>query len=342
MPDVTQFEWAVPSAATAREPGPPPSFSVGIAAFQSAQVIGDALESLLAQTRPPEEIIVCDDGSTDDLESALRPYLGSITLLKQQNGGEGSAKNATVRAASTEFVAILDADDTYLPARLEALGALAAARPDLDILTTDAYLEAGGEVVRRCYTADWTFEVDDQRTGILERNFIFGHVAVRRDRFLSLGGFDETIRWTTDWDCWLRMILGGSRAGCVMEPLAVYRVHQQSLSADRGRLVAGRLETLTKAAHRDDLSNQERAVLEQSTARYQRELSLLELRAALQEGKPDVRARALRVARNANYPRRIRFNAMAAALLPGLAGRRERRRAASSWVGAGGTHVVRN
>jgi glycosyltransferase involved in cell wall biosynthesis len=342
MADIPHLEWVVPATATPVQPGPAPSFSVAIAAFQSAEVIGDALESLLAQTRRPDEIVVCDDGSTDDLESALRPYIGLITLLKQQNGGEGSAKNAAVRAASSEFVAILDADDTYLPTRLEALTALAATRPDLDILTTDAYLEAGGKVVRRCYTPDWTFEVEDQRIGILERNFIFGHVAVRRDRFLYAGGFDESIRWTTDWDCWLRMILAGSRAGCVMQPLAVYRVHEKSLSAERGRLVAGRLQTLTKTAARDDLSTPERAVLEKSITRYRRELALLELRAALREGSADARDRALGVARDSNYPRRVRLNAAAAALLPRMAGRRERRRAASSWVGAGGTRVARN
>ena len=59
----------------------------------------------------------------------------------------------------------------------------------------------------------WTFEVDDQRRAILQRNFVFGLAAVRRERLLEVGGFDETIRWTTDWDCWIRMIMGGSRAG---------------------------------------------------------------------------------------------------------------------------------
>ncbi len=88
----------------------------------------------------------------------------------------------------------------YLPERLEALAELAVSRPDLDILTTDAVLEVDGTAVRRCYTDELPFEVDDQRTAILRRNFVLGLVAVRRERFLDAGGFDESLRYATDWD----------------------------------------------------------------------------------------------------------------------------------------------
>src|SRR5262249_18875688 len=173
----------------------------------------------------------------------VEPYTDRISLIRQSNGGEGSAKNAGARAASGEFVTILDADDEYLPGRLQALSHLTVARPDLDILTSDAYLEVDGRRVRRAYTDAWRFEDGDQRAALLDRNFIFGHVAVRRESFLAAGGFDEGIRWTTDWDCWIRMILGGSRAGCLTAPLATYRVRETSLSSDRRQLVAGRVQT---------------------------------------------------------------------------------------------------
>jgi len=316
-----------------------PRFSVIIAAYNVADLIGEALESVFAQTYPPGEVIVCDDGSTDDLAGALAPYADRITLIRKENGGEGSAKNAAARAASGDFVAVLDADDTYLPGRLEALARLARDYPQLDVLTTDAFLEANGNRVRRCYTDSWTFDVENQRVAILQRNFIFGHVAVRRDRFLGLGGFDERIRWTTDWDCWIRLILDGGHAGCVMEPLAVYRVHEASLSANRADLVAGRLQTLGKAAARSDLSDEERAALRESVEKSERELALLRLRASLRDGSEDVRTRALTVARNRGFPVRTRTFAAAATLLPRLLGRRERRRSARTWVGAGGTPV---
>ena len=142
---------------------------------------------------------------------------------------------------------ILDADDVFLPTRLEALADLAAARPDLDILTTDAILTVDGREVRRCYSRGWTFEVQDQRREILKRNFIFGLAAVRRELLLADGGFDEDILWTTDWDRWLRLILEGSRVGAVAEPLALYRVRESSLSARRDDLVRGKIATLEKA-----------------------------------------------------------------------------------------------
>jgi glycosyltransferase involved in cell wall biosynthesis len=158
-------------------------------------------------------VIVCDDGSTDDLEAALEPFRERIVLLRKENGGEASAKNAAARAASGEFLAILDADDLYAPERLEALAELAIARPDLDVLTTDALLDLDGRAVRRCYMDQFAFETGDQRAAILRRNFVFGLAAVRRERFLAAGGFDESLRYATDWDLWVRLILEGARVG---------------------------------------------------------------------------------------------------------------------------------
>jgi len=318
-----------------------PSFSIVIAAYQVADVIGAALESAFAQTAPPLEVVVCDDGSTDDLEAAVTPYRDRIVFLRKENGGEASAKNAAARAASGDFVAILDADDVYFPERLEALGELAAARPDLDILTTDAFLELDGVRRRRVYEGGWTFEVEDQRRAILQRNFVFGHAAVRRARLLEVGGFDEAIRWTTDWDCWARLILGGSAAGAVDEPLALYRLRESSLSADRAKLVAGRVQTLSKASLHPNLSEAERAVVAASLATERRELALLELRRAVAEGADDARRRAFAVARDAGHPRATRLKAALAAASPRVSRRLLRRRLQGRWTAASGIEVER-
>jgi hypothetical protein len=321
--------------------GAAPSFSVIIAAYQVADLIGDALDSIRQQTAPPLEIIVCDDGSTDDLERALEPYRDEIVLLRQRNEGEASAKNAAAAAASGDFVAILDADDIYLPGRLAALGELAQARPDLDILTTDAYLVVNGCRIRRNYDGSWRFEVADQRRAILQRNFIFGHAAVRRECLLEHDGFDESILWTTDWELWLRLILAGSQAGCVVEPLALYRLRETSLTAQRHDLLLGKLATLEKARSNPDLREEERPVLEKSLAAYRRELGLMDLRDSLAAGRPDARSRALELlgARGQSLRSRIELAAMAAA--PAAAGRLMRRRANGSWIGAGGVRVPR-
>ena len=77
-----------PPATREVEPGPAPTFSVVVAAYQVADVIGEALDSIRSQTLPPLEVVVCDDGSTDDLEQALAPYRDEIVFLQKENGGE--------------------------------------------------------------------------------------------------------------------------------------------------------------------------------------------------------------------------------------------------------------
>jgi hypothetical protein len=322
--------------------GPAPSFSVIVAAYQVADVIGDALDSIREQTLRPLEVIVCDDGSTDDLAQAVEPYEGEITLLRQKNGGEASAKNAAAKAARGEFVAILDADDVYLPDRLAALSELAQARPDLDILTTDAYLVVHGRRVRRNYDRGWQFEIHDQRRAILQRNFVFGHAAVRRERLLEHGGFDESIRWTTDWELWLRLILAGSQAGCVDEPLALYKLRETSLTAQRRDLLLGKLATLEKARTNPDLRDDERPVLEDSLAAYRHELGLMDLRDSLRAGRSDARGRALELLRAPRQRLRARVALAAMAAAPAASGRFLRRQANGSWVGAGGVRVPRD
>jgi hypothetical protein len=330
-----------PPAIREVERGPAPTFSVIVAAYQVADVIGEALDSIRSQTRPPLEVIVCDDGSTDDLEPALAPYRDEIVLVRKENGGEASAKNAAAAVAKGDFVAILDADDVYLAHNLEALGELARLRPDLDILTSDGLIVANGVEVRHVYDRSWRFEVDDQRRGILQRNFVFGLAAVRRQRLFEHGGFDESIRWTTDWDLWLRMILAGASAGCVDEPLALYRLRETSLTAQRRDLLVGKLTTLEKARGNPRLRDEERPVLEASLRSYRRELALLDLRGAVAAGEKGTTRRALSLLCAPEMPVRRRLELGAIAAAPRVAGLILRRRAASAWTGGGGTRVSR-
>jgi glycosyltransferase involved in cell wall biosynthesis len=294
-----------------------------IAAYQAAELIAEALDSLLRQTQPPLEIIVCDDGSTDDLPTALAPFRDRIDVLRQDNRGPAAARNTAARAASGDFIAVLDADDRYFPERLEALADLSADRPDLDILTTDCRIVFDGRFVRNCYGSDYRFATGDQRRAILEENFIGpGHMAVRRERFLDVGGFDESFRHAEDWDCWIRMILTGSTAGLVNEPLAEYRIREASLASDRLRMLEGRIEVLEKTARRSDLSAEEREVLERSLAAQRRRLKLRRAESALVDRRPDGRRLVLDVARDRGFPCGTRAKAALASVAPGLARRR--------------------
>jgi GT2 family glycosyltransferase len=328
---------APPPESTVR-PGSAPTFSILIAAYQAEPFVGAAIESALGQTLPAHEIVVCDDGSTDGTAREIEPFRDGVVYLHKDNGGEASAKNAAARAATGEFVALLDADDTYLPERLEALAQLAAARPDLDILTTDALVEADGAVVRRVYAHASRFDVADQRRAILRGNFICGNCAIRRDVLLAAGGFDESIRYTADWDCWIRLILAGARAGLVYEPLSVYRIWPGSLSSSRVAYARGHVQTLEKTGAREDLGPGERAVLEESLAERQRRAELIEVEAALVERKPGARRRLLGIAAGRGFGSRTRLKAVAAAVAPATARRRlvERAEAGESRLGRPG------
>jgi glycosyltransferase involved in cell wall biosynthesis len=330
-----------PPPARKVEPGPAPTFSVIIAAYQAAAVIGDALESIRRQTLQPLEVIVCDDGSTDSLEEALVAYRDEIVLLRQDNRGESSARNTAARAASGDFVAILDADDVYRPGYLAAVSELAQLRPDLDILTTNGVLVADEVEVRQLYNRRWSFEVADQRRAILQRNFVFGLAAVRRSVLLEHDGFDESIIWTEDWDLWLRLILAGSGAGCVDEPLAEYRLRETSLTARRRELLLGKIGTLEKARANTSLRAEERVVLETSIAGYRRELAFQDLSLAVASGDTGTRGRAAALLLAPGFDRHRRLDLVGMTLAPQIAGRVLRRRAKDSWVGAGGIRVWR-
>jgi GT2 family glycosyltransferase len=328
--------FVAPSAASPVEPGAVPSFSVIIAAYQAAGTIADAVRSARDQQPPPLEVVVCDDGSTDDLTGALAPFAtdASVRVLRQDNAGEAAAKTAAARAASGDFVVILDADDIFLPGRLCALGALASARPDLDILTTDAFLEADGKRIGGAYGPNHAFASDDQRLAILDRNFIFGLAAIRRERLLAAGGFDTTISHATDWDCWVRLVLDGARVGLVDEPLAVYRLHRGAANASRVAMAEGRLRVLQKAAAHPSLDARERAFVRDRIAAEAARVNWERLRDALTSGQP-ARQLGIAVARDTHQPRGRRARGLLAAIAPSVARRRLRSNAERTWTTVG-------
>jgi glycosyltransferase involved in cell wall biosynthesis len=299
--------------------GPRPSFSVLVAAYDVAPYIGAALDSALAQVPPPYEIVVVDDGSTDDLDHALAPYRDRITFVRQENRGESGAKNTAARAASGDFVVILDADDVDLPGRLDALGHLGAVRPDLDILATDCVLVTDGVVTRRYHEPYNPFHTDDQRRAILRQNWI-ASPAVRRSTWLDAGGYDEDIRYGADWECWIRLILGGARAGLVDEPLFRYRQRTDSLTGDRCAILRGRVQVLEKTRRDPRLTTEERAIVDETLVvarrRYAREAVLRDRGA---------RAAALAVVRDGGQPRRERVWGAVATMAPRYASRRAQR-----------------
>ena len=298
------------------------TFSVVVAAYNVADLIGEALASAFAQTSPAHEVIVVDDGSTDDLDTALAPFLGRIKLIRQPNRGPGAARNAAVEAATGEFVVILDADDVDHPRRIEALGALARERPDLDVLTTDADLVNEGRVLRRYYTASHTFEVDDQREAILRCNWIF-NPAIRRKRHIEVGGYDTTLWGAEDWECCIRLLLSGARVGLVDTPLVQYRERPGRLTGARIPIMEQRVRTLEKTRHHPALTHAELRVLDESLRRARQRLAAESRRRG---SGAEARSAAMAIARDRGSTSGARMRASLTALAPRVARRLDRKR----------------
>jgi GT2 family glycosyltransferase len=313
-------KFVAPPPTRALEPGRTPSFAILIATYQSSATIVECVESALGQTRPAEEVIVIDDGSTDGTEQVLSPYRGRITYTRQDNRGKASAINAGARLAGADFVSILDADDVYEPERIEALTELAVERPDLDILMTDAYLEVEGEIVGR-FLERTPFAATNQSVWIFEDCYI-AWPALRRERLLELGGFDESplVSPAEDWECWIRMLHAGSAAGLVDQPLLRYRIGTRSLTGDRLKALRSRVHIL-ELASKLDLSADERRALDHFLARRRRRLLLAEAERALRAHDPDARRRSLTAAFASGMPLRPRLLAFGAAAAPGIAAR---------------------
>ena len=308
-------------------PQPSPSFSIIIPAYQAASFVADAVESALSQTLPPREVIVCDDGSTDDLLGALAPYDDQIVFLRKEHSGVAATRNVAVRAATGDFVASLDADNALLPEYLEAVSELAVARPDLDILTTDAHLELDGHIYGRYYRGKARFVTDNQRLGIIHQHFVYANAAFRRESLLAVGGYDEYYDGTPyhgveDTDLLIRMILGGARAGLVDEPLCVYRIRAGSLSSNRARSLGGAVEVLERARTHASLRPDELTYLDEHLAYFRLEAGLAAAEDALRGYAGQARRRCLEIAfGRQGYGVAARMSALAAALAPRTAGR---------------------
>ena len=109
------------------------STSVIIPAFNCERYLGEAIESALAQTRPPSEIILVDDGSTDGTAAVARRFGDAITVLQQPNGGIGAARNLGIARSNGAFLAFLDADDIWETHKLELQWAAFDADPSMDL-----------------------------------------------------------------------------------------------------------------------------------------------------------------------------------------------------------------
>lgn len=215
-------------------PGPPPpAVSVIVPAYGVAHLLGDALDSLIAQHFTDWEAIVIDDGAPDDVAGAVARYAGDprIRLVQTDNGGISVARNRAIRHARADFIALLDGDDRYEPDYLGTMVAALRADPRLGFVTCDALFFGEGRIGRR-FSEYAPQDEPITLARVLRREFnVFIASIIRLAAFDQAGGFDESIRWGEDLDLWIRLLELGWGARYVPGTLARYRRRAGSASS---------------------------------------------------------------------------------------------------------------
>lgn len=207
--------------------------SVVIPTYNYGRYVGDAIDSALAQTVPPLEVVVVDDGSTDDTPAVLARYGDRIRVVRQENQGLSAARNTGIREARGEWVAFLDSDDAFHPRKLELQLAALAARPDLHLLATDCFSD---EPPRWLSVPDAPRLVPVTAGAIAVRTlFAPSSVLARKACFDAVGGFDPELRSVEDREMWVR-VCARFPAAMLTAPLTWIRQTPGSMSRNPERM----------------------------------------------------------------------------------------------------------
>jgi len=217
----------------------PTAVTAVVPAYQAAHLLGDALSSIRAQRPPVAEIVVVDDGSTDGTaEVALSTP--DVHLLRQTQQGPAVARNAGVAAATSEWIAFLDADDLWLPGKLARQLAAIEGNPELDAVFTRLRNEYLGSDLEKRFHAVGGEPVGWHASTLL----------VRRAAFLATGGFDPTPRLAEFIDWYSRAVDSGLRFHSVDEVLVVRRVHGGNMTLRLSHDSIGYVEVARRAIAR--------------------------------------------------------------------------------------------
>ncbi len=225
--------------------GGAPQISVIIPTYNCAALLPRAIRSAYAQTLPPAEVVVVNDGSTDDTAQVLEelaPTLPANFVYENKlNGGEASGRNRGVELATGEFVAFIDQDDVWHPEKLERQMKLFEQDPELG-LTFTAKTQISGESSETVGPRDWDTAPEHALRELMIGCCITPSTVVARKRVLEAAGpFDESLWLGCDWTMWLNVATNGERIGYEPTPLTDYYVHGGNMSSEVSRIAKAAL-----------------------------------------------------------------------------------------------------
>jgi glycosyltransferase involved in cell wall biosynthesis len=222
-----------------------PEVSVIIPSYNSARYLKDAVDSVLSQTYRDFEVLVIDDGSTDDTESVVSGYGEAVRYVRQPNSGVAAARNRGIEESRGRYVAFLDADDTWLQGKLESQVTVLLRNPGYRACYT-AFTVVGSDLAPLR-----TVRNDISKTtlnDLLTRGNLIGSICTvlcERSLFGTVGGFDPLLSQCADWDMWVRI---AEQTEFLYLDLAVatYRQHASNMSRDAALLERDSLRVLEK------------------------------------------------------------------------------------------------
>ena len=276
------------AAAETRRGASAPAVSVVVPAYNVARFIAEALDSVFAQTFRDFEVVVVNDGSpdTEELERALAPYLGRVVYIRQGNRGPSAARNAGIGAARGHYVALLDADDAWLPEYLAEQTRALEARPELDLIYSDALLFGAGAGAGRSFMETCPSRGPVTVESLLSQAcaVITSCVVARREALVAAGLFDERYRRSEDFHLWVRMAHRGARLAYQRKVLARHRVRPDSLAGDPSVMQECAMGVYADLTSELELTPRARALAAAEIEKYGSCLALSRGKRALAEG----------------------------------------------------------
>jgi len=248
--------------------------SVIIPTYNRKHVIMHAIQSVMNQTFKDFEIIVVDDGSTDETKAYLESLYLPITIISKENGGVSSARNEGIKKAQGKYIAFLDSDDSWLSEKLKAQIEYLESNPSISLVYTDEYIEVNGELLpkTRFQRADVGDDIKNNflLSGFVQRTPIHtSAVMVKKSVLDEVGCFNQTLKIHEDSELWNRISMK-YKFGYIDVPLAIFRYKDgvdhlmKDFHSEKSKEEGRKYLKLYENMHKDDMTEEIRKSIEES------------------------------------------------------------------------------
>jgi glycosyltransferase involved in cell wall biosynthesis len=266
---------------------PDPTHTVIVPAYNAAETIEPAIESVRAQTDPSFELIAVDDGSTDATQDLIRRMAAEderIRVIRQDNAGPSAAREAAMGRASGTYLTFLDSDDLLMPSYLETMASTLGADAAIGLAHARAWVlddAAGGGRIRRAvwpppgYMTGSDDDPPDPLVALASGNYVGAVQTARRNAVERAGGLDAGLDQAEDYDLWVRIAAAGFRIVSAPGTIVVVRNRAGSLSKDELELARGVRVVCERILSVYDVPDEARAAARRQLERANREIDLL-------------------------------------------------------------------